>query len=128
MIQMKTGSGSLWIEGGFDIPEASASADVAKLSVVFLTRLPHVLEEGFVEHRFGLILERSGTGSRYRRVGFVDGVVLKKSMIDAVRGRGMFSVVGYPRQYMEGDLYEDSRDNELASDPLRLGKTEVVVE
>ncbi|KAK3900843.1 a97f8ef6-a9b0-4f8b-8fdf-2c72f37eda9e [Staphylotrichum tortipilum] len=130
MVQLKTGSGSLWIEGAFDIPgtSAAAAADVVSLSVVFFTRLPHVLEEGFVEHRFGLILQRSGNSSRYRRVGFVDGVVLKKSMLDAVRGRGMFSVVGYPRPYKEGDLDEVARNNDLASDPLMLGRVEVVVE
>ncbi len=128
VVQLKTALGSLWIEGGFDIPGTAAAADVAGLSVVFLTRLPHVLEEGFVEHRFGLILQRSDGDSRYRRVGFVDGVVLKKSMLDAVMGRGPFSVVGYPRPYKEGDLDADSRDNDLASDPLMLDKVEVVME
>jgi hypothetical protein len=121
------GGGKIWIEGGFDCPGVAADAASLSLFVVLLTRLPHVLDEGFVEHRFGLILERLDGGAQYRRVGFVDGVVLDKSMLDAVRGRGMFSIVGYPRPYKEDDTYEVVRLNDLASDPLMLGKVEVTI-
>lgn len=116
--------GVIWIEGGFDCP--GVAVDAANLFVVFLTRLPHVLEEGFVEHRFGLILEKRDSYS-YRRVGFIDGVILKKSMLDAVRGRGMFSIAGYPRPYKKDDTYEVVRHNELASDPLMLDKAKVMI-
>ncbi len=125
VVQVEVGDGRLWVEGGFDIP--GTAVDPAALFVVFLTRLPHVLEEGFVEHRFGLLVQRLGKDRRYRRVGFVDGVMLKKSLFDAVRGRGMFSIVGYPRPYKEGDMDEDTRDNDLASDPLLLSRVEVVI-
>jgi hypothetical protein len=124
-VQLETNSGSIWIEGGFDNPDITI--DPAELFVVFLTRLPHVLEEGFVEHRFGLILQSLDNGTQYRRAGFIDGVVLKKSILDAVRGRGMFSIVGYPRPYEEGDIYEVTRDNDLASDPLKLPMMELTI-
>ena len=125
VVQLEVGSGSLWVEGGFDIPDTAV--DRAELFVVFLTRLPHVLEEGFVEYRFGLLVQRLGKDRRYRRVGFVDGVILKKSVFDAARGRGMFSIVGYPRPYTEGDLDDVTRHNGLAGDPLKLGRVEVVI-
>jgi hypothetical protein len=126
VVQLKTEAGSIWIEGGFDNRDAAAT-DTTKLSVIFLTRLPHVLEEGFVEHRFGLILEHMDDNGQYRRVGFIDGVILKKSVLDAVRGRGMFSVVGYPRPFEKDDMDGAMRDNDLASNPLVLGKTKVMI-
>ncbi|KAK4156994.1 a97f8ef6-a9b0-4f8b-8fdf-2c72f37eda9e [Chaetomidium leptoderma] len=126
VVQLKTGSRTVWIEGGFDNPVATR--DATKLFVMFLARLPHVLEKGFVEHRFGLLLERlDGGGKQYRRVGFVDGVILKKSIRDIFKGRGMDSIVGYPRPYEEGDIDQGTRDNDLASDPLMLGRDEVTI-
>jgi hypothetical protein len=124
-VQLETSSGSLWIEGGFDNPDIAT--DPTELFVVFLTRLPHVLEEGFVEHRFGLILQRLEKDTRYRRLGFIDGVILRKSILDAVKGRGMFSIVGYPRPHEEGDIYEVTRDNDLAADPLKLPTMELTI-
>ena len=125
VVQLEVGSGSLWVEGGLDIPDTAVS--LAELFVIFLTRLPHVLDEGFVEHRFGLLVQRLGKDRRYRRVGFVDGVMLNKSIFGAVRRRGVFSIVGYPRPYKEGDLDEVTRDNGLAGDPLLLSRVEVVI-
>ncbi|KAH6628424.1 heterokaryon incompatibility protein-domain-containing protein [Chaetomium tenue] len=125
VVQMKLGSGSVWVEGGFE--DQGAVADATKLIVVFLCRLPHVLEEGFVEQRFGLILEPVGGSEQYRRVGFIDGVVLKRSVLGVFRGHGMFSIVGYPRPFEKDDVYESVRDNNLAEDPLRLDKTEVTM-
>ncbi|KAF7545221.1 hypothetical protein G7Z17_g9342 [Cylindrodendrum hubeiense] len=61
------------IDGGFDFPIDENHLDLA---VVFLTRLPHLFEDGFVEHRFGLLVEKLDNGS-YRRVGFVDGSLLE---------------------------------------------------
>jgi hypothetical protein len=130
VVQMRTGSGSIWIEGGFDRPNQSAAIKTKKLSVVLLTRLPHVLEHGFIEHRFGLILKRVETGSnKYRRVGFVDGVVLeKKSTLAAMMlGREPFSIVGYPRPHEAGDIDGEGRDNDLARDPLKLEKTKITI-
>ncbi|GAB1311724.1 Heterokaryon incompatibility domain-containing protein [Madurella fahalii] len=126
VIQMKTPSGKFWIEGGLDNPEAT-SIDKARLSVAFLTRLPHVIEGGFIEHRFGLILEELD-GGYYRRVGVVDGVILKKSTLATlVPGRGIFTIAGYPFPQGTGEIDEDGRDNDLASDPLELGKVEVTI-
>lgn len=125
VVQMKLMSGSVWVEGGFD--NRGAVTDVANLVVVFLCRLPHVLEEGFVEQLFGLILEPVGGSERYQRVGFIDGVVLSKSVLGALRGHGMFSIVGYSRPFEKGDIYESVRDNDLAEDPLQLEKTEVTI-
>lgn len=125
MVEMKTQSGTLWIEGGYDAPDTAV--DTNKLFVMLLTRLPHVLEEGFVEHRFGLVLQKLDSGEQYRRVGFVDGVILKKSVFDTVRGRGMFSTVGYPRPFEKDDVYEPQRDNDLAEDPLALDKVDITI-
>ncbi|KAH7007378.1 heterokaryon incompatibility protein-domain-containing protein [Ilyonectria destructans] len=62
-----------WLDGGFDFPVGENHLDLA---VVFLTRLPHILEDGFVEHRFGLLVHKLDAGD-YRRVGFVDGSILE---------------------------------------------------
>ncbi|KAH0526031.1 hypothetical protein TsFJ059_009413 [Trichoderma semiorbis] len=51
-----------WLEGGFDIPN-DESVPLDQLFVVFLTRLPLILEHGFMEHRFGLIVEKTGDGA-----------------------------------------------------------------
>ncbi|KAL2131291.1 hypothetical protein VTI74DRAFT_5297 [Chaetomium olivicolor] len=127
VFKTKTGAGSIWIEGGFDNPDDSIEVLSGGLFVAFLARLPHVLEEGFVEQRFGLLLKADGKGG-YVRVGFIDGVLLKKSsLLDTIRGRGLFSVVGYPRPYREDDIYEVDRHNDLATDPLRLEKLEVPI-
>jgi hypothetical protein len=125
VVQMKLGSVSVWVEGGFD--DGRAETDTAKLVVVFLSRLPYVLEEGFVEQRFGLILEPMGGSKKYRRVGFIDGVVLKKSVLGALKGHGMFTVVGYPRPFKKDDVYDSVRDNDLAEDPFKLEQTEIMI-
>jgi hypothetical protein len=52
---------------------------------------------------------------------------LDKSILRAATGRGMFSVVGYPRQYKEGDVDEVERANDLARDPLELDAVEVTI-
>ncbi|KAH7131036.1 heterokaryon incompatibility protein-domain-containing protein [Dactylonectria macrodidyma] len=64
---------TIFIDGGFDLP---VKEDIHDLAVVFLTRLPHIFEDGFVEHRFGLLVEKMDNGY-YRRVGFVDGSILE---------------------------------------------------
>lgn len=136
VVEMKTSSGDIWIEGGFDVSDTDVNK--AKLSVVFLTRLPHVLEEGFVEHRFGLMLERLDSDSQYprmgspnspayRRVGFIDGVILEKSIFRAATGRGLFSIAGYTREWQEGDMDEVDRVNDLARDPLGLESVHVTL-
>ncbi|KXX74358.1 hypothetical protein MMYC01_208370 [Madurella mycetomatis] len=126
VVRMKALSGYIWMEGSLDNTEATRM-DRARLSVVFLTRLPHVLEEGFIDHRFGLILEELGSG-HYRRVGVVDGVILKKSILAMlISGDGMFSIVGYPRPGEDRDIDEDRGDNDLASDPFELDKVEITI-
>ena len=62
----------VWIEAGFD----TFVDDHLPLFVVFLTRLPHIFDDGFLEHRFGLLLRKLDNGT-YRRVGFVDGCFLE---------------------------------------------------
>lgn len=128
VFEVKTDGGSIWIEGGFDDPRHSIGPSTSGLFIVFLARLPHVLEQGFVEQRFGLLL-KSDFKDDYVRVGFVDGVVLKKpSFLDTLKGRSMFSIVGYPRPYKEDDIYEIDRHNDLARDPLNLGKMKVMID
>ncbi|KAL2142510.1 hypothetical protein VTI28DRAFT_1067 [Corynascus sepedonium] len=129
VVQMKVGGSgkkSVWVEGGFDTPDAVD--DSAKLFVAMLARLPHVLEEGLIEQRFGLLLEQLGDDSRrYRRVGFIDGVVLQKSLLGAIRGHGMFTIVGYARPFQKDDIYEVERDNDLASTPLVVNAVELEI-
>ncbi|KAK4240137.1 a97f8ef6-a9b0-4f8b-8fdf-2c72f37eda9e [Achaetomium macrosporum] len=127
VVKMKTlGSRSIWVEGGLDNP--AITIGTTKLSVVFLTRLPHVLEEGFIEHRFGLILQRLDGTEHYKRVGFIDGVVLTKSFLNEIRGRGEFSIVGFARPFEEGDIdKEDLRPNDLADDPFKIPAVELKI-
>ncbi|KAL2198563.1 hypothetical protein P885DRAFT_59121 [Corynascus similis CBS 632.67] len=129
VVQMKVGGSgkkSVWVVGGFDRPDAVK--DSAKLFVAMLARLPHVLEEGFIEQRFGLLLKQLGDDSRrYKRVGFIDGVVLQKSLLGAIRGHGMFTIVGYARPFQKDDIYEVERDNDLASTPLVVNAVELEI-
>ncbi|KAK7433053.1 hypothetical protein QQZ08_000526 [Neonectria magnoliae] len=72
LVELQLQGQRFWIEGGFDFVDE----DHSDLAVVFLTRLPHILEDGFVEHRFGLLVDKLDNGT-YRRVGFVDGSILE---------------------------------------------------
>lgn len=77
-LRIKTSSETteIWVEGGIDKPPSSGSN--GQRFVIFLTRLPFILKHGFLDHRFGLIVERVGDDEKYRRVGFVDGCVPHK--------------------------------------------------
>ncbi|KAK3939449.1 heterokaryon incompatibility protein-domain-containing protein [Diplogelasinospora grovesii] len=129
----------IWIEGGFDGAEVAGTRE---LYVVFLTRLPHVLDHGWAEHRFGLIVERleNGQENHYRRVGFVDGCILGQTHSSLVRWAmkhvqqqdpdtsGNFGIVGYRRPYKNGDVDDEERPNNLVSDPLHdLAKVEITM-
>ncbi|KAI0397058.1 heterokaryon incompatibility protein-domain-containing protein, partial [Xylariaceae sp. FL0594] len=90
------GATSFWIDGALDTLDlTSIENEKDSLFVVFLSRLPHVGSTDkvhghhrFLEHRFGLILQRTnlttdidgnpGPPHTYRRVGFVDGFILKQ--------------------------------------------------
>ncbi|KAM0248817.1 hypothetical protein ACHAQJ_009328 [Trichoderma viride] len=115
-----------WLEGGFDKPLESVSLD--QLFVVFLARLPLILENGFMEHRFGLIVKKMGDGEQYRRVGFVDGLVLRKVYTPMKRqvlrilgdpDADKYGVAGFRRSIQDGDMHNlDERPNRLAYDAL----------
>ncbi|KAK3392950.1 heterokaryon incompatibility protein-domain-containing protein [Podospora didyma] len=124
VLEIQAGEGALtqdmWIEGGLDRPEEGDVSENGRLSVVFLTRLPYVLEDGWIEHRFGLIVQKLDDG-QYRRVGFVDGFILGR-----VEGETL-GIVGYLREPKEGDLDEEERPNNLARDPLGLNKSEITI-
>jgi hypothetical protein len=115
-----------WLEGGFDKPLENVSLD--QLFIVFLTRLPFILENGFIEHRFGLIVKKTGDGEQYRRVGFVDGLVLRRvytpSKREALRIAGdpradEYGVAGFRRPIKDGDMHKlDKRPNRLSYDAL----------
>ncbi|PKK52246.1 hypothetical protein CI102_2356 [Trichoderma harzianum] len=115
------------IGGGFDKPH-DENVSLDQLFVVFLTRLPLILENGFMEHRFGLIVEKTGDGEQYRRVGFVDGLVLRKVYTPlkkwALKIAGdpdaeAYGVAGFRRPLQEGDMHNlDERPNRLAYDAL----------
>ncbi len=62
----------VWVEAGLDTEEDCH----LPMFVVFLTRLPHIFSDGFLEHRFGLLARKLDNGT-YRRVGFVDGCFLE---------------------------------------------------
>lgn len=112
----------LWIEGGLDNPAAHRTAEPDQLFILMLARIPAVMDHGFVEHRFGLLLRRLDDGL-FARVGFVDGSVLKETGIILKE----LEVVGYPRPYKDGDMWEVTDRNSLALDPLRLEKQEVKI-
>ncbi|KAH7118546.1 heterokaryon incompatibility protein-domain-containing protein [Dactylonectria estremocensis] len=74
VIELRLAQGQpIFIEGGFDLP---IKENELELAVVFLTRLPLIFEDGFAEHRFGLLVDKLDNGF-YRRVGFVDGSILE---------------------------------------------------
>lgn len=132
----------IWVEGGFDKPRAKRQKSGwtmgwmdrwktgrSQLFVIFLTRLPFILENGFIEHRFGLIVEKVGEDERYRRVGFIDGCLLRKvyskerrqAMKLALDGRtDKFGIAGFRRPLQDSDMHEVDRPNILAYDPLAL--------
>ncbi|KAL7955547.1 heterokaryon incompatibility domain-containing protein [Trichoderma compactum] len=124
-----------WLEGGFDKPHENVSLD--KLFVVFLTRLPLILENGFMEHRFGLIVEKTGDDEQYRRVGFVDGLVLRKvhtpwkrwamKIADDPDAKA-YGVAGFRRPLQDGDVHDlDQRPNRLAYDALWVWATDITL-
>ncbi|KAJ2978812.1 hypothetical protein NQ176_g3612 [Zarea fungicola] len=118
----------IWIEGGFDVsPNESEDFSSRNLFIIFLVRLPFILENGFLEYRFGIIVEQVGLGATYRRVGFVDGFILSKAHSTVMRklmkfaeseGAELFGVQGFRRPLSEGDLQNTERLNDLASDPF----------
>lgn len=132
----------IWVEGGFDKPRARRQkagwtvglmdhwkGDHRQLFVIFLTRLPFILENGFIEHRFGLIVEKVGDDETYRRVGFVDGCLLRK-IYSKERRQAMklafdsraehYGIAGFRRPLQDGDMHTVERPNALAYDPLAL--------
>ncbi|KAK4682171.1 hypothetical protein QC764_113110 [Podospora pseudoanserina] len=122
-------NGCIWVEGGTDFPSSDSQIDTDGLAAMLLIRVPHVLDHGFIDCRFGLLLKRLDDGC-YQRVGFVDGAIMKETGLPFFKS---FEVVGYPRPYEEGDMDDVRRDwrarrhNDLALDPLRLEKKEVTI-
>ncbi|KAH6974248.1 heterokaryon incompatibility protein-domain-containing protein [Ilyonectria sp. MPI-CAGE-AT-0026] len=137
-----------WVDGGFDFPVGENHLD---LTVVFLTRLPHILKDGFVEHRFGLLVQKLDDGT-YRRVGFVDGSILETRHAATIRHmpkllkqglswlEGMatkqrdpgtpdqLEILGYAREPAgENDMYEVEPPNQLAPNPLDLEEVELTL-
>ncbi|KAK4173055.1 heterokaryon incompatibility protein-domain-containing protein [Triangularia setosa] len=66
----------IWVEGGMDV--ALPDDKETELAAMFLFRLPFMLDHGFLDQRFGLLLKRLDGGC-FRRVGFIDGVLLKEA-------------------------------------------------
>ncbi|KAL6814919.1 heterokaryon incompatibility domain-containing protein [Trichoderma sp. SZMC 28015] len=125
-----------WLEGGFDKPH-DENVSLNQLFVVFLTRLPLILENGFMEHRFGLIVEKTGDGEQYRRVGFVDGLVLRKVYTPLKRwalkltgdpDAEAYGVAGFRRPLQDGDMHDlDARPNRLAYDAMWVSGTDITL-
>ncbi|TGJ81909.1 hypothetical protein E0Z10_g6844 [Xylaria hypoxylon] len=96
-----------WIDGSFDIKEEENAIDTSDLQIMFLTRLPFIFEDfEFLEYRFGLLVARQRETGSYKRVGYVDGCLLREGVIAA-----------FPRE--EGDT-DAPEINGLAPDPLCL--------
>lgn len=72
------------IDGAFDIKEEEQIINTDRLYIVFLTRLPLVFESDFLEHRFGLIVEKHETAEKFKRVGFVDGCLISEGLSDLI--------------------------------------------
>ena len=118
------GSKEMWVEGGFD-GRADTNAQ-RTLFVLFLTRLPHVLEDGSLEHRFGLVVEKSpaaAVAEAYHRVGFVDGIFLERDGDDDAGYRA----ADHFTQRRQGDVDDTERPNDLAPYPVVLEAVEVAL-
>ena len=98
--------------------------------------MPFIIDTSFADHLFGLIvikLPYHGTTERYKRIGFVDGLALKKidpGFIGKMLGReGMsaFEVMGFEigKEMEEVERVEDP--NSLARDPWGLEGRDVVL-
>lgn len=124
----------IWVEGGFDKPTESRSN--RQLFVIFLSRLPFILEDGFIDHRFGLIVEKAGDSEQYSRVGFVDGCLLWKAHSKVRRlvmkwrhGRSGsdYEVAGFPRPPLDENATDDLRPNDQANNPLQLEEKAIIL-
>lgn len=122
------------MEGGFDTPEGSRSGD--QLFVLFLARLPLNIEDGFLEHRFGIIVKKtSGDEESYQRIGFVDGFLLQRAYSKGKRlamnlmrnpDANLYGIMGFPRDSATKEDEVES-PNMLAQDPWHLQGTNVVL-
>jgi hypothetical protein len=125
-----------WLDGAFDVKGEEGNISVEDLSVLFLTRLPFVLEYDFMEHRFGLVLQRlhhPTLGDCYKRVGFIDGCVLfggrpaspTESLAESIADVNDAQVLAFRRPQQEGDM--SSRDlNKLAMNPFEVLAPQVI--
>ncbi|KAI1771726.1 heterokaryon incompatibility protein-domain-containing protein [Hypoxylon cercidicola] len=130
-----SGNHTFGIDGAFDVKEEEHVANAERLYIVFLTRLPFVLEYDFLEHRFGLIVEKHQTAERYRRVGFVDGCLIREGLselwdrlVPRLRKSDDPIVCAFKRDHKEGDMGSNGSVpdfNLLAPDPLRLHRQQV---
>jgi hypothetical protein len=125
---------TLWVDCGLDVPGPNSPEN---LFVAFLTRLPHVINEeagGFMEHRFGLLLQKivsNATNSAtdieqpltYRRVGFVDGLLLEEVAYMKLR------ILSFPLQRRSDvdDANNMPRPNELAPNPIKFGAVQIAI-
>ncbi|KAI4864850.1 heterokaryon incompatibility protein-domain-containing protein [Hypoxylon rubiginosum] len=126
---------NIGIDGAFDIKEEERTAKTNRLYIVFLTRLPFVLQFDFLEHRFGLVVEKHETSERYRRVGFVDGCLISEgssALWDRLVPRKWRSdnpvVCAFKRDHKDGDMGSNGVQpdfNLLAPDPLQLRRQRV---
>jgi hypothetical protein len=117
-----------WIEGGFDTTEHG----IDDLFVLFLVRWPVIIDFGFLDYRFGLLIKKDPGNTDYRRVGFVDGHLLRKVYSEShrrvLKSRNdphaeSFGVTAYPRPTSNDSA---ARRNDLAYDPLlEFEKTEI---
>ncbi|KAI1400944.1 heterokaryon incompatibility protein-domain-containing protein [Hypoxylon fuscum] len=131
-----SGTRDFWIDGAFDVVEEEHASNTERLHIVFLTRLPFVLEFDFLEHRFGLIVERQGSTECYKRVGFVDGCLLdggqpsplSRLLPDCWKSDSSI-VHAFSRESESGDMDSDNSHelNKLAPDPLRMDKQQVTL-
>ncbi|XXH05935.1 hypothetical protein Hte_012378 [Hypoxylon texense] len=125
------------VDGAFDVKEEEHSVNAGLLYIVFLTRLPFVLQFDFLEHRFGLVVEKHETSEKYRRVGFVDGCLIgegRSGLWDRLvppRWKSDNPIIcAFKRDHKEGDMGSDGSEpdlNSLAPDPLRLHRQQVLL-
>ncbi|KAI3318160.1 HET-domain-containing protein [Xylariaceae sp. AK1471] len=128
------GKTTMWIEGGFDTP-VDVDIPLSQIFVVFLARLPSVGSTDkvsghyrFLEHRFGLIVQRTDSGE-FRRIGFVDGFILRQRLFGlptALGGNHEFKNVSYVCDSSPEDD-DGGPENKRAPDRLKLGAEELTL-
>ncbi|KAK4168673.1 hypothetical protein QBC43DRAFT_228287, partial [Cladorrhinum sp. PSN259] len=117
--QLRLGDGKkIWIEGGWIMPLLRWL--IPNRYLCCFSCLPFLLEDGFLEHRLGLLV-KGLDGEVFEKIGFVDGVTLRETGIFSEK----LEVIGHPLH--STDVDEDFERQILAVDPFPFKRLEVAI-